>query len=70
MTHQKPTLGTACTCARVSGVQKFGVGAHDSKMPFKFEGTIEKVEVGPDQLTPQQRGELERLKRDFATAVQ
>jgi arylsulfatase A-like enzyme len=45
---------------------------YEPKMPFKFSGTLEKVEIklGPDQLTPQQRGELERLKRDFALAVQ
>jgi arylsulfatase A-like enzyme len=45
---------------------------YEAKMPFKFTGTLEKVEInlGPDQLTPQQRGELEQLKRDFAVAVQ
>jgi hypothetical protein len=37
-------------------------------MPFRFGGTLGKVEVklGADQLSPQKRGELERLKRDFA----
>jgi hypothetical protein len=45
---------------------------YEAKMPFKFTGSIEKVEIklGPDQLTPQQRGELEQLKRDFAAALQ
>jgi arylsulfatase len=45
---------------------------YDAKMPFKFTGKLEKVEIrlGPDELTPQQRGELEHLKRDFALAVQ
>jgi arylsulfatase A-like enzyme len=45
---------------------------YDAKMPFKFTGKLEKVEIklGPDKLTPQQRGELERLKRDFALSVQ
>jgi hypothetical protein len=28
------------------------------------------IKLGPDTLTPQQRGELERLKKDFALAVQ
>ena len=39
-------------------------------MPFKFTGTLEKVQIklGPNELTPQQRGELEQLKRDFALA--
>ena len=37
-------------------------------MPFKFTGTLEKVQIklGPNELAPQQRGELEQLKRDFA----
>ncbi len=41
-------------------------------MPFKFTGTLEKVQIklGPNELAPQQRGELEQLKRDFALAVQ
>jgi hypothetical protein len=41
-------------------------------MPFKFAGKLEKGEVklGPNDLTPRQRGELEQLKRDFALAVQ
>jgi hypothetical protein len=45
---------------------------YDAKMPFKFTGKLEKVEIklGPDNLTPQQRGELEQLKRDFALSVQ
>jgi hypothetical protein len=45
---------------------------YDAKMPFKFAGKLEKVEVklGPNDLTPRQRGELEQLKRDFALAVQ
>jgi hypothetical protein len=34
-------------------------------MPFKFTGTLEKVQIklGPNELAPQQRGELEQLKR-------
>jgi arylsulfatase A-like enzyme len=45
---------------------------YEAKMPFKFGGTIEKVEIklGPDQLSPQQRGELEHLKRNFALSAQ
>jgi hypothetical protein len=48
------------------------IDEYDAKMPFKFTGNIEKVEIklGSDELTPQQRGELEQLKRDFALAVQ
>src|SRR5215471_10724616 len=45
---------------------------YETNMPFKFTGKLEKVEIklGPDKLTPQQRGELEQLKRDFALSVQ
>jgi hypothetical protein len=41
-------------------------------MPFKFTGKLEKVEIklGPNQLTPQQRGQLEQLKREFALSIQ
>jgi len=48
------------------------IDEYDAKMPFKFTGNIEKVEIklGADELTPQQRGELEQLKREFALAVQ
>lgn len=48
------------------------IDEYDAKMPFKFTGTLEKVQIklGPNELTPQQRGELEQLKRDFALAVQ
>jgi hypothetical protein len=48
------------------------IDEYDTKMPFKFTGTLEKVEIklGPNELTSQQRGELEQLKRDFALAVQ
>jgi arylsulfatase A-like enzyme len=44
------------------------IDEYDAKMPFKFNGTLSKLDVdlGPDQLTPQKRGELERLQRDFA----
>jgi len=45
---------------------------YDAKMPFQFSGKLEKVKItlGPDKLTPQQRGELEQLKRDFALSIQ
>ena len=48
------------------------IDEYDAKMPSKFTGTLEKVQIklGPNELTPQQRGELEQLKRDFALAVQ
>jgi arylsulfatase len=44
------------------------IDEYDAKMPFKFSGTLSKLDVdlGPDQLTPQKRGELERLRREFA----
>jgi arylsulfatase A-like enzyme len=48
------------------------IDEYDAKMPFKFSGTLKKVEVklGADQLSPQKRGELEQLRRDFALRVQ
>ena len=48
------------------------IDEYDSKMPFKFSGALKKVEIklAADQLTPQKRGELERLKRDFALRMQ
>jgi len=48
------------------------VDEYDAKMPFKFSGTLNKVEVklGDDQLSPQKRGELEQLKKDFALRMQ
>jgi arylsulfatase A-like enzyme len=44
------------------------VDEYDAKMPFKFAGTLNKVEIdlGPSQLTPQQQGELQERLRDFA----
>jgi arylsulfatase len=48
------------------------IDEYDAKMPFKFSGTLKQVAVklGADQLSPQKRGELEQLERDFALRVQ
>jgi arylsulfatase A-like enzyme len=48
------------------------VDEYDARMPFRFGGTLGKVEfkLGADQLSPQKRGELEQLKRDFALRAQ
>ena len=48
------------------------IDEYDAKMPFKFTGTLKKVEIdlGANPLAPQKRGELERLKRDFALRMQ
>jgi hypothetical protein len=45
---------------------------YDAKMPFKFTGVLNKVVIrlGPDTLTPEQHGELEKLRRDFELAAQ
>jgi hypothetical protein len=45
---------------------------YDAKMPFKFTGVLNKVVIrlGPDTLTPEQHGELEKLRREFALAMQ
>ena len=41
-------------------------------MPFEFTGTLNKVvmHLGSDKLTPEQHGEFERRRWDFALAVQ
>ena len=48
------------------------IDEYDAKMPFKFTGVLNKVEIdlGANQLTPQKRGELDRLQRDFALRMQ
>jgi hypothetical protein len=48
------------------------IDEYDAKMPFKFSGTLKQVAVklGADQLSPQKRGELEQLEKDFALRVQ
>jgi arylsulfatase len=67
------------TVAARFGVDTFGIGedsgqpvTFDYKPPNKFTGEIEKVEIklGSDELTPQQRGELEQLEREFDLAIQ
>ena len=41
-------------------------------MPFRFIGKLEKlaIELGPNELTPQKRGEVERLNREFALRLE
>jgi arylsulfatase len=48
------------------------IDEYDAKMPFKFAGTLNKVEIdlGANPLAPEKRGELERLKRGFALRMQ
>jgi hypothetical protein len=48
------------------------IDEYDSKMPFRFAGTLNKVEIdlGTDGLTPEKHGELERLQREYAMRVQ
>jgi hypothetical protein len=48
------------------------IDEYDGKMPFKFTGVLNKVEIdlGADQLAPEKRGELDRLKKDFALRMQ
>jgi Sulfatase len=48
------------------------IDEYDAKMPFRFSGTLNKVEIdlGADGLTPEKHGELERLQRDYAMRVQ
>ena len=48
------------------------IDEYDAKMPFKFTGTLRKldIELGADELTPEKQGELERLGREFALRMQ
>jgi hypothetical protein len=48
------------------------IDEYDAKMPFRFSGALNKLEIklGTEQLTPEKRGELEQLKKDFARRVQ
>ena len=45
---------------------------YEAKMPFKFTGTLRKVEIklGPDKLTSNEKIELQRLRRERALATQ
>ena len=67
--------------ARFSLDETFDVGAdtgtaviedYADKMPFRFTGTLSKlvINLGANELTPQKRGELERLQKDFALRMQ
>jgi hypothetical protein len=48
------------------------IDEYDAKMPFKFTGVLNKVEIdlGANQLAPEKRGKLDRLERDFALRMQ
>lgn len=48
------------------------IDEYDAKMPFKFSGALNKVEIklAADQLSPQKKGELDRGIRDLALRVQ
>jgi arylsulfatase len=48
------------------------IDEYDAKMPFKFSGTLKKVEfkLGDDQLSPEKQAELEQLGRDIALRMQ
>jgi arylsulfatase len=48
------------------------IDEYDSKMPFKFTGTLHKfeIELGEDQLTADKQSELERRKSELAMRTQ
>jgi hypothetical protein len=48
------------------------VDEYDAKMPFRFTGTLRKVEIklGTDQLSPEKQAELARSKNDLEFWVQ
>jgi arylsulfatase len=45
---------------------------YDAKMPFKFTGTLKKVDfkLGEDKLSLKVQGEFQRLRREHALATQ
>src|SRR5215510_2699888 len=47
------------------------IDEYDAKMPFKFTGTLRKVEIklGEEKLSSKERSELERMRREHALAV-
>jgi arylsulfatase len=48
------------------------IDEYDAKMPFKFTGTLEKIEfkLGRETLTRAQRASAERRRKDFVMAIQ
>jgi hypothetical protein len=48
------------------------IDEYDAKMPFKFTGTLNRVafKLSPENLTRAERASLQRLRTDFAFAVQ
>ena len=48
------------------------IDEYDAKMPFKFTGTLQKVEIklGENKLATNERSEVQRLQRERALAAQ
>jgi hypothetical protein len=48
------------------------IDEYDAKMPFKFTGTLQKVEIklGGDKLTSTERSKLQQFRRETALARQ
>ena len=48
------------------------IDEYDAKMPFKFTGTLKKVEVklGEDKLPAKARADLQRLRSEHALSAQ
>jgi arylsulfatase len=48
------------------------IDEYDAKMPFKFTGTLRKIEftLGPENLNSAQRASIQQLRSAFAIAVQ
>src|SRR5262249_34605512 len=66
----KFTLDESFDCGQDSGSPV--IDEYEAKMPFKFTGTLRKVEIklGDHKLTPKERGERHRLRREPAQATQ
>ena len=48
------------------------IDEYEAKMPFKFTGTLKKVEIklGEEKLTPKEKAELQRRRFEHALASQ
>jgi arylsulfatase len=66
----KYSLDESFDCGQDSGTPV--VDDYDAKMPFKFTGTLNKLEIklGSNGLTPKQTTELEQIEHDRALATQ
>jgi arylsulfatase len=66
----KYSLDESFDCGQDTGTPV--IDDYDAKMPFKFTGTLSKLEIklAPNALTPKDTSDLDRMERDRALATQ